>query len=101
MPSRRLVSQRQACCAAGGTYDLKGGAFGCRNEPSMRVPSQHDAPDGEKKLLNPSAPASSIARSSVALCELAGTMPPQNPTSTMVLPCSDLQQVVLVPDRFA
>lgn len=44
-------------------------------------------PEGEKKLLKPRAPSRSIALSSPVSCELAGTMPPQNPTSTMTLPC--------------
>ncbi len=48
-------------------------------------------PEGEKKLLKPRAPSRSIALSSPVSCELAGTMPPQNPTSTMTLPCETLR----------
>ena len=60
-------------------------------DPRIGAPASSErgsAPEGGRKALKPSAPHFSILRSVAGSWALAGTRPPQKPTSTMALPCA-------------
>ncbi len=95
---RRVGEVVDACGrAAGGRCDVRtGSGLGHAGARRSRGSEQGlglghagaRAPDGHRKALRPSALASSSARSAAGSRALAGTSPPQNPTSTHSLPCA-------------